>query len=35
MNAFDFRQPDTVEETLTLLHDLGEDARVWPEAQRW
>jgi aerobic carbon-monoxide dehydrogenase medium subunit len=28
MNAFEFRQPDTLEEALTLLHDLGEDARV-------
>jgi carbon-monoxide dehydrogenase medium subunit len=28
MNPFDFRQPDTLEEALTLLHDLGEDARV-------
>ena len=28
MNAFDYRQPDTPEEALTLLHDLGEDARV-------
>jgi carbon-monoxide dehydrogenase medium subunit len=28
MNPFDFRQPDTVEEALTLLHDRGEDARV-------
>ena len=28
MNAFEFRQPDTVEEALTLMHDLGEDARV-------
>jgi aerobic carbon-monoxide dehydrogenase medium subunit len=28
MNAFDFRQPDTVEEALSLLHDLGEEARV-------
>jgi carbon-monoxide dehydrogenase medium subunit len=28
MNPFDFRQPDTLEEVLTLLHDRGEDARV-------
>jgi aerobic carbon-monoxide dehydrogenase medium subunit len=28
MNAFDYRQPDTPEEALALLHDLGEDARV-------
>jgi carbon-monoxide dehydrogenase medium subunit len=28
MNPFDFRQPDTVEEVLTLMRDLGEDARV-------
>ncbi|HSF33309.1 MAG TPA: xanthine dehydrogenase family protein subunit M [Candidatus Tectomicrobia bacterium] len=28
MNPFDFRQPDTVEEALTLLHDRGEDARA-------
>jgi carbon-monoxide dehydrogenase medium subunit len=28
MNPFDFRQPDTVEEALTLMRDLGEDARV-------
>jgi carbon-monoxide dehydrogenase medium subunit len=28
MNPFDFRQPDTLEEALTLVHDLGEDARV-------
>jgi aerobic carbon-monoxide dehydrogenase medium subunit len=28
MNSFDFRQPDTVEEALTLLHDFGEDAKV-------
>jgi carbon-monoxide dehydrogenase medium subunit len=28
MNSFDFRQPDTLEEALTLLHDRGEDARV-------
>ena len=28
MNSFEFRQPDTVEEALTLMHDLGEDARV-------
>jgi len=28
MNAFEFRQPETLEEALTLLHDLGEDARV-------
>ena len=28
MNPFDFRQPDTVEEAITLMHDLGEDARV-------
>jgi len=28
MNSFDLRQPDTLEEALTLLHDLGEDARV-------
>ena len=28
MNSFEFRQPDTVEEALTLLHDLGEDAKV-------
>jgi carbon-monoxide dehydrogenase medium subunit len=28
MNPFDFRQPDTVEEALTLLRDRGEDARV-------
>jgi carbon-monoxide dehydrogenase medium subunit len=28
MNAFDFRQPDTLEEALTLVHDMGEDARV-------
>jgi aerobic carbon-monoxide dehydrogenase medium subunit len=28
MNPFDFRQPETVEEALTLLRDLGEDARV-------
>ena len=35
MNAFEFRQPDTVEEALTLLHDLGEDARVMAGGQRW
>jgi aerobic carbon-monoxide dehydrogenase medium subunit len=28
MNPFEFRQPDTLEEALTLMHDLGEDARV-------
>jgi carbon-monoxide dehydrogenase medium subunit len=28
MNPFDFRQPDTLQEALTLLHDLGEEARV-------
>jgi aerobic carbon-monoxide dehydrogenase medium subunit len=28
MNPFEFRQPDTLEEALTLLHDLGEDARA-------
>jgi aerobic carbon-monoxide dehydrogenase medium subunit len=28
MNPFDFRQPATVEEALSLMHDLGEDARV-------
>jgi aerobic carbon-monoxide dehydrogenase medium subunit len=28
MNAFDYRQPETPEEALALLHELGEDARV-------
>jgi aerobic carbon-monoxide dehydrogenase medium subunit len=28
MNPFEFRQPDTLEKALTLMHDLGEDARV-------
>jgi aerobic carbon-monoxide dehydrogenase medium subunit len=28
MKGFDYRQPDTPEEALALLHDLGEDARV-------
>jgi carbon-monoxide dehydrogenase medium subunit len=28
MNTFELRQPDTIEEALTLLHDRGEDARV-------
>jgi carbon-monoxide dehydrogenase medium subunit len=28
MNAFDYRQPETLEEALALLHELGEDARV-------
>jgi aerobic carbon-monoxide dehydrogenase medium subunit len=28
MNPFDIRQPDTLEEALTQLRDLGEDARV-------
>jgi carbon-monoxide dehydrogenase medium subunit len=28
MNPFDFRQPATLPEALTLLHDLGEEARV-------
>ncbi len=28
MNAFDYREPDTLEEALALAHDLGEDARV-------
>jgi carbon-monoxide dehydrogenase medium subunit len=28
MKPFDYRQPDTPEEALALLHDLGEDARV-------
>jgi carbon-monoxide dehydrogenase medium subunit len=28
MNSFEFRQPDTLEEVLTLVHDRGEDARV-------
>jgi aerobic carbon-monoxide dehydrogenase medium subunit len=28
MNAFDYRQPDTPEEALALLHELGEDAKV-------
>jgi carbon-monoxide dehydrogenase medium subunit len=28
MNPFEFRQPDSLEEALTLMHDLGEDARV-------
>jgi carbon-monoxide dehydrogenase medium subunit len=28
MNAFEFRQPETLEEALTLLHDMGEDATV-------
>lgn len=35
MNPFDFRQPDTVEEALTLMHDLGEDARVMAGERRW
>ena len=28
MNPFDYREPDTLEEALALVHDLGEDARV-------
>ena len=28
MNTFDYRQPETPEEALALLHDLGEDARI-------
>jgi aerobic carbon-monoxide dehydrogenase medium subunit len=28
MNPFDFRQPDTLQEALSLLHDLGDDAKV-------
>jgi aerobic carbon-monoxide dehydrogenase medium subunit len=28
MNPFEFRQPETLEEALTLVHELGEDARV-------
>ena len=28
MNSFEFRQPDTLEEALALVHDRGEDARV-------
>jgi carbon-monoxide dehydrogenase medium subunit len=28
MNAFDYRQPEMLEEALALLHELGEDARV-------
>lgn len=28
MNTFDYRQPDTTEEALALLHELGENARI-------
>jgi carbon-monoxide dehydrogenase medium subunit len=28
MNAFDYRQPDTPEEALALMRELGEDAKV-------
>jgi aerobic carbon-monoxide dehydrogenase medium subunit len=28
MNPFEYREPDTLEEALALVHDLGEDARV-------
>lgn len=28
MNAFEYREPETLEETLTLLRDRGEEARV-------
>ena len=28
MNTFDYRQPDTPEEALALLHEFGEDARI-------
>jgi carbon-monoxide dehydrogenase medium subunit len=28
MNPFEYREPDTLEEALALVHNLGEDARV-------
>jgi carbon-monoxide dehydrogenase medium subunit len=28
MNAFDYREPDSLEEALALAHDLGEDAKL-------